>query len=319
MKPTVLLLIFSLLVSAMGMARQVRIRLINQYEASAGKFTLVQQGASTAYEPQRDGSCLIEIADGADSLLLQPENHQPRTIAARGLEDGTVITMHKQFSWKDLVNPMFYIIYGGLWLLLFIIFAETGLFAGFFLPGDSLLFVAGIYSKNLGAEFFKLFGMENTQSEWANLLALIALVTLAGIIGNYVGYWFGRKIGPAMFQWKDNLLFKKKYLYQAKDFYEKHGGGAIVVARFIPIIRTFAPIVSGIVQMDRARFSFFNITGCIAWVCSMILGGHFLQQWILKSFGFNLKDHLEVIVIGIVLVSTLPVIIKLFSGKSKAA
>jgi membrane-associated protein len=240
-------------------------------------------------------------------------------LATRNLSDGAVINVHKQFTWKDLVNPMFYIVYGGLWLLLFIIFAETGLFAGFFLPGDSLLFVAGIYSKNLGQEFFKLLGMGNMQAEWPNLLVLIALVTVAGIVGNYVGYWFGRKIGPAMFQWKDNLLFKKKYLYQAQDFYNKHGGGAIVVARFIPIIRTFAPIISGIVQMDRARFSFFNITGCIAWVSSMILGGHFLQQWILGSFGFNLKDHLEVIVIGIVLVSTLPVLIKLFSGKSKTA
>lgn len=308
-----------LLFSSAGIGRQVRIRLINQYEASAGKFTLVQQGVGTAYESQRDGSCLVDVADGVDSLLIQPENHRPLVLASRELSDGAVINVHKQFTWKDLVNPMFYIVYGGLWLLLFIIFAETGLFAGFFLPGDSLLFVAGIYSKNLGQEFFKLLGMGNMQAEWPNLLVLIALVTVAGIVGNYVGYWFGRKIGPSMFQWKDNLLFKKKYLYQAQDFYNKHGGGAIVVARFIPIIRTFAPIISGIVQMDRARFSFFNITGCIAWVSSMILGGHFLQQWILGSFGFNLKDHLEVIVIGIVLVSTLPVLIKLFSGKSKTA
>ncbi len=314
-----LLLFAAVLFSTQSHGRQVRIRLINQYEASAGKFTLVEQGRSIAYESQRDGSCLVDVADGTDSLLIQPENHRPLKVAARELSDGAIITVHKQFTWKDLVNPMFYIVYGGLWLLLFIIFAETGLFAGFFLPGDSLLFVAGIYSKNLGQEFFKLLGMGNMTSEWPNLLVIIALVTLAGIIGNYVGYWFGRKIGPAMFQWKDNLLFKKKYLYQAQDFYNKHGGGAIVVARFIPIIRTFAPIVSGIVQMDRARFSFFNITGCIAWVSSMILGGHFLQQWILSRFGFNLKDHLEVIVIGIVLVSTLPVLIKLFSGKSKSA
>jgi membrane-associated protein len=225
--------------------------------------------------------------------------------------------MYKKFSWKDLVNPMFYIIYGGLWLLIFIIFAETGLFAGFFLPGDSLLFVAGIYSRNLGHEFLKLVGMGAIQNEWLNLMVIIALVTVAGIFGNAAGYWFGKKIGPAMFHWKDNLLFKKKYLYQAQEFYDKHGGGAIVIARFIPIIRTFAPIISGIVQMPKAKFTFYNVVGCLAWVSSMVLGGHFLQQWIKNQFGFNLKDHLEVIVIGIVLVSTLPVLIKLISGKKK--
>ena len=118
-----------------------------------------------------------------------------------------------------------------------------------------------------------------------------------------------------MFQWKDNLLFKQKYLFQAKEFYDKHGGGAIVIARFLPIIRTFAPIVSGIVQMPKSKFAFFNIVGCIAWVATMILAGHFLQQWILSQFGFNLKEHLELIVIGIVLVSTLPIIFKLITGK----
>ncbi|MBC7888267.1 MAG: VTT domain-containing protein [Ferruginibacter sp.] len=223
--------------------------------------------------------------------------------------------MHKNFSWKDLINPMFYIVYGGLWLLLFIIFAETGLFAGFFLPGDSLLFVAGIYSKNLGHEFLKLVGMGSVHSNGLDLLVIIVLVTIAGILGNTTGYLFGKKIGPAMFHWKDNFLFKQKYLHHAQEFYDKHGGGAIVMARFIPIIRTFAPIVAGIVQMPRSKFSFFNIIGCIAWVASMILAGHFLQQWIFSQFGFNLKEHLELIVIGIVLVSTLPVIIKLISGK----
>jgi membrane-associated protein len=294
----------------------VKIKVVNQYEASVAKLSFTENGKSTDMLLASDGSCVIEIT-GNDSIVLQAENYRDLTVQADGLTDGATIAMYKKFSWKDLVNPMFYIIYGGLWLLIFIIFAETGLFAGFFLPGDSLLFVAGIYSRNLGHEFLKLVGMGAIQNEWLNLIVIIALVTVAGIFGNAAGYWFGKKIGPAMFHWKDNLLFKKKYLYQAQEFYDKHGGGAIVIARFIPIIRTFAPIISGIVQMPKAKFTFYNIVGCVAWVSSMVLGGHFLQQWIKNQFGFNLKDHLEVIVIGIILVSTLPVIIKLISGKKK--
>src|SRR5689334_15594121 len=135
------------------------------------------------------------------------------------------------FQWHDLINPQFYIEYGGLWLLLFIIFAETGLFAGFFLPGDSLLFVAGIYSRPLAYEFLKLLGLGGLENQWVDLLVLISLISVAGIVGNFVGYWFGKKVGPALFTWKDNFLFKKKYLYQAQEFYDKSGGGAIIVAR----------------------------------------------------------------------------------------
>lgn len=215
------------------------------------------------------------------------------------------------FHWSQLLQPQFYIEHGGLWLILFVVFAETGLFVGFFLPGDSLLFVAGIYSSNLANEFIP------TGNEYLDLLMLMLLISAAGIAGNTVGYWFGRKVGPAMYNWKENILFKRKYLEQAHEFYEKHGGGAIIIARFIPIVRTFAPIVAGIVSMDKKKFVFFNIVGCVAWVFSMLFAGHFLQKWILKEFGFDLKDHLEVIVIGIVLVTTAPVLIKLFSGKKK--
>lgn len=215
------------------------------------------------------------------------------------------------FHWSQLLQPQFYIEHGGLWLILFVIFAETGLFAGFFLPGDSLLFVAGIYSSNIANEIIK------TDNEYVGLFLLLVLISLAGIAGNMVGYWFGRKVGPAMYGWKENMLFKRKYLRQAHDFYEKHGGGAIVIARFIPIIRTFAPIVAGIVEMDRKKFVFYNIIGCVAWVFSMLFGGHFLQKWILAEFGFDLKDHLEVIVLGIVLVTTAPIIYKLLFNKHK--
>jgi len=319
MKNTSRFFCFFLLFNALPfliMAKSITIKVVNQYEASVQKLTIIDGSKQSEVSLAADGSCTIDFTD-TDSLLLKAVNHRDLIVQPIALVDGATISMYKQFSWKDLINPMFYIIYGGLWLLIFIIFAETGLFAGFFLPGDSLLFVAGIYSKNLGHEFFKLIGATGVQNEWLHLLVVIVLVTIAGIIGNSTGYWFGKKIGPAMFQWKDNLLFKKKYLFQAQEFYNKHGGGAIVIARFIPIIRTFAPIISGIVQMPKAKFMYYNVVGCIAWVSSMILGGHFLQQWIMSQFGFNLKDHLEVIVIGIVLISTLPVIIKLISGKKK--
>ncbi len=216
------------------------------------------------------------------------------------------------FHWSQLLQPQFYIEHGGLWLILFVIFAETGLFMGFFLPGDSLLFVAGIYSTNIANE------IAPTGNEYLDLLVLLVLISLAGIAGNAVGYWFGRKVGPAMYDWKENILFKRKYLRQAHDFYEKHGGGAIVIARFIPIVRTFAPIVAGIVLMDKKKFSLFNIIGCVAWVFSMLFGGHFLQKWILAEFGFDLKNHLEIIVLGIVLVTTAPVIMKLLFNKDKS-
>ncbi|MEI6264384.1 MAG: VTT domain-containing protein [Sphingobacteriia bacterium] len=215
------------------------------------------------------------------------------------------------FHWTQLLQPQFYIEHGGLWLILFVVYAETGLFAGFFLPGDSLLFVAGIYSSNIANEFIP------TGNEYIDLLQLIALISLAGILGNTTGYWFGKKVGPTMYQWKENFFFKQRFLVQAHDFYEKHGGGAIVIARFIPIIRTFAPIVAGIVQMDQKKFSFYNIIGCIAWVSSMLIGGHFLQKWILAQFGFDLKQHLEIIVLGIVFITTAPVIVKLVFNKGE--
>jgi membrane-associated protein len=213
------------------------------------------------------------------------------------------------FHFTQLLQPQFYIEHGGLWLLLFVVFAETGLFVGFFLPGDSLLFVAGIYCNELVATLLPI------QNEFIQLLFLWILISLAGILGNTIGYWFGNRVGPTMYNWKDNLLFKKKYLLKAHDFYEKNGGGAIVIARFLPIIRTFAPIVAGIVQMDKKKFTFYNIAGSFAWVFSMLVAGHFLQKWILSQFGFDLKSHLEIIVLGIVFITTAPVLIKLFSKK----
>ena len=198
-------------------------------------------------------------------------------------------------------------------MLLFVVFAETGLFAGFFLPGDSLLFVAGIYNQDLVLNVFPF-----VQNEYAQLLVLWLMISTAGILGNAAGYWFGRKVGPAMYNWKDTFFFKQKYLEQAHEFYEKYGGGAIVFARFLPFVRTFAPIVAGIVKMDKKKFTFFNIIGSLVWVLSMLVAGHFLQKWILNQFQFDLKKHLEIIVIAIVLVTTAPVIIKIYLSKRKS-
>jgi membrane-associated protein len=214
-------------------------------------------------------------------------------------------------QWKDFLNPEFYIQHGGLWLFLFIVFAETGLFAGFFLPGDSLLFVAGIYSNELAAELF------NLNNDLLNLLLLALLVIFSGVLGNMVGYWFGAASGPYLFRKEDTFFFRKKHLLTARDFYEKHGGGAIVFARFLPIIRTFAPIIAGIVRMEKHKFTFYNIVGCIAWAIIMLFAGHYLYKFFLNQFGFDLKERLELIVLGIILVTTAPVIIKLITGGKK--
>jgi membrane-associated protein len=308
--PLIINLVF---VSQIFAQQQVKIIVINQYEAPVDNFKVDGKD----YRTSKDGSVLIDIPT-ADSAVFSAKEYPATAISKNEMKEGATITIQKKFTWKDLVNPMFYIHYGGLWLLLFIIFAETGLFVGFFFPGDSLLFVAGIYSANLANEFLKLIGLGNFHNEWIELLVLCALLSFAGILGNLVGYWTGKKVGPAMYHWKDNLLFKKRYLHEAHDFYEKHGGGAIVMARFLPIVRTFAPIVAGIVEMDRKKFVFYNIVGSISWVVSMIFAGHFLQIWVKNQFGIELKDKLELIIIIIIAVTSAPVVWKFFFSKRKA-
>jgi membrane-associated protein len=314
MKIFKLILLSLLLTGMMKLSAQdsIRIKVVNQYEAPVGKFVFNQK----EYQTGADGYAVVESVS-VDSVVFSGENYDQITIGRELLTEGKIISLKKKFTWKDLLNPMFYIRYGGLWLLLFIIFAETGLFAGFFLPGDSLLFVAGIYSTNLAQEFFKFIGLGSMQNEWLELIVLCSLIAFAGILGNTLGYWTGRKVGPTMYHWKDNLLFKQRYLTEAHGFYEKHGGAAIVFARFLPLIRTFAPIIAGIVNMDKKRFAFFNITGSIAWVVSMIFAGHFLQIWVKNQFGIELKDKLELIVIVIIAVTTAPVLWKFFFGSKK--
>ena len=204
---------------------------------------------------------------------------------------------------KHLTNADWITQHGGLYLVALIVFAETGLFVGFFLPGDSLLFVTGLIIAQSASPF---------DTAALNLPYWIVLITLAGIMGNLVGYWFGKKTGPILFERKDTWLFKRKYLIQAKDFYEKKGGSAIILARFIPIVRTFAPIVAGVVHMERKKFLLYNIIGSFAWVLSMTITGYCLgeNEWV--------KGNLEKIVIGLILVTTLPVLYKMIFAKKRA-
>ncbi len=219
------------------------------------------------------------------------------------------------FDWKNLIDPLFYIHFDinglkiGLFIVLFIVFAETGLFAGFFLPGDSLLFLAGIYNREL---------IENVmfiESPFVNVALLSLLVALAGIIGNIVGYWFGAKSGSYLYRKEDSFWFKKKYLIQSKDFFEKYGGKAIIFARFVPIFRTFAPIVAGIVTMEKKKFMFYNVLSSFIWSFTLIFAGHYLYGFLLKEFNIDLKEHIEVIVISLVCITIIPVIYK-FGKKS---
>jgi len=215
-------------------------------------------------------------------------------------------------SWKDLLNPEFYIDNGGFWLILFIIFAETGLFIGFFLPGDSLLFVSGIYAVKIIEETFG-----STGSDFLDTTILASCVAIAAIIGNEVGYYFGRKTGPALYKKQDTMLFKKKYLYQAHDFFEKNGALAIIMARFLPVVRTFTPIVAGIVRMDKKEFLRDNVIGAVLWSFILIFAGHYLDKLFMDQFGIDLKKKLELIIIVIVLITTVPVIIKFLFGKKE--
>jgi membrane-associated protein len=280
----------------------------NQYRADAKNITVTFKGISKTISSK--DSVVLALA-AIDSFLVEGKNYDKKYFSLKDMEADKTISVHKNFTWTDLLTPMFYIIFGGIWFIVFVVFAETGLFAGFFLPGDSLLFVTGIYSNDLVQSGLKI----NSTNSFLNLIILGVIISIAGILGNYVGYWFGRKSGPFLFERKDTFFFRKKYLLQAKEFYEKHGGGAIVMARFVPIVRTFAPIVAGIVGMEKKKFAFFNIVGCVAWVFIMLFAGHYLQQFCLNKFNFDLREHLELIVVGIIFISTAPLLFKFFFGK----
>lgn len=221
----------------------------------------------------------------------------------------------KEFTWTQLFNPEFYInlelggVPIGIYVVLFIIFAETGLFIGFFLPGDSLLFLSGIYAEAL-AEPLRFL-----PQGYSPVFVVATLIALSGIIGNIFGYWFGSGYGKNLYQKEDGFFFKKKYLYQSESFFQKHGGVAIVFARFLPIVRTFVPIIAGIVHMKKSKFMFYNILSSILWSFILVYSGHYLYGLFIEKFDIDLKHHIEKIIIILVVATTLPLVMKAIKAK----
>jgi membrane-associated protein len=187
---------------------------------------------------------------------------------------------HKIYDVQGIVRV------GGLVALVAVIFAETGLLVGFFLPGDSLLFTAGLLS---------------AQGDHLNIVWLNLAVMAAAIVGDTVGYWIGAKSGPKLFTREQSLLFSKKHLLRTQEFYERHGGKTIIMARFMPFVRTFAPVVAGIGKMSYRRFVAYNVFGGIGWVFSMTMLGY-----ILGTAYPSMAKHLDKVIILIILVSLLP-------------
>lgn len=204
---------------------------------------------------------------------------------------------------QHLIDPDWIMQNGGLYLVLLILFIETGVFFGFFLPGDPLLFVSGmlIASANEGRYPF--------DSDILNLPFWMLLFMTATILGNYFGYWFGYKFKFLIEEKKDTWFFKRRHLETARDFYQRKGGFTIAIARFLPVIRTFAPIIAGMVKMDMKKFSLYNILGAAIWVVSLTSLGYILGDnvWV--------RQNLEYVIIGIVVIVTAPVIIKFLSKK----
>jgi membrane-associated protein len=190
----------------------------------------------------------------------------------------------------ELFNPQNIIQYGGLALLLFVIFAETGLFFGFFLPGDSLLFVAGLLSTSKYID--QPVGL------------LIVMLVIAAFSGTCVGYFFGLWAKQYFKNRKENFFYKQKYLDMAQDFYKRYGMMAFIVGRFLPIVRTFVPILAGIVKIDFRKFVVYNLLGAVLWIVTLVMAGYFLGNMFP-----TLIDNVELIIVGLIVVTAIPVII----------
>lgn len=188
---------------------------------------------------------------------------------------------------KELTNPESIIQHGGLLLLLLVIFAENGLVVGFFLPGDSLIFLAGLIC--------------GTKPELlsTDITTLTVVMFLAAVAGSLFGYVFGRRVGPKLFERKDSILFKRKYLDITQSFYAKHGGKTLVLGRFLPIIRTFAPIIAGVIRVPVPTFMFFNVLGGALWITSLSLIGFFLGTQFPA-----IENYVGYIVIGFIGITT---------------
>jgi membrane-associated protein len=186
---------------------------------------------------------------------------------------------------------------GGLAVICGIVFAETGLFVGFFLPGDSLLVTAGILAA----------------AGHLSLAGLLSLVTFCAIAGDQFNYYVGRKAGQALYNREDSMFFKKKHLERAHEFYEKYGAKTIIIARFVPIVRTFCPAVAGAARMTYRKYLTFDILGGFLWVFSMVLGGFFLGRSVP-----NVNQHLHIVIALVVFVSILPAIIEVLRSRGRA-
>jgi membrane-associated protein len=193
-------------------------------------------------------------------------------------------------SLQHFIDPEKLLKEGGFYVVMFVIFAETGLFFGFFLPGDYLLFLAGMFVATVKLD--------------VNLYVLIAGLIIAAVSGNFTGYWFGRKTGPVLYHRKDSFFFKKRYLKAAEDYYNKQGAFALIMGRFVPIVRTFAPIFAGVVKLDFKRFALYNFAGAIIWIASLTLLGYFLG----KRFEKEINDYLLYIIIGFIVITTIPLV-----------
>jgi membrane-associated protein len=202
---------------------------------------------------------------------------------------------HKIYDVQGLVRI------GGLALIAAVIFAETGLMVGFFLPGDSLLVTAGLYCTSV-----------NGQEPLLNIVWLNLVVMAAAIIGDTVGYWIGAKAGPKIFTRERSLFFSRKHLLRTKEFYERHGGKTIIIARFVPIIRTFAPVVAGVGKMSYRRFISFNVFGGIGWSLSMTLLGFTLG----KVYP-PITKQIDKVIIVIIAVSLMPMVISWLANRNK--
>jgi membrane-associated protein len=188
--------------------------------------------------------------------------------------------------------------WGGLPIITLIVFAETGLLIGFFLPGDSLLFIAGFLASPASGRVLSMF--------WLNVILMAA-----AIIGDTVGYWIGRRAGPAIFNRPQSRFFRRDHLLAAHAFYEKHGGKTIILARFMPIIRTFAPFVAGVGKMGYQRFFVFNVVGATAWVAAFATGGYVFGG--LES----VKKNFHLVIIAIVIISVLPGVVEYLRHRNK--
>lgn len=200
-------------------------------------------------------------------------------------------------SLQHFIDPEKLLREGGFYVVMFVIFAETGLFFGFFLPGDYLLFLAGMFVA--------------TGKLDVNIYVLIIGLCVSAISGNFVGYWFGRKTGPMLYHRKESFFFKRRYLKAAEVYYNKQGAFALIMGRFVPIVRTFAPIFAGVVGLDFKKFALYNVTGALIWIASLTLLGYFLGI----RFEKEINDYLLYIIIGFIVITTIPLIITFVKKK----